>query len=288
MKEIFFTSDVHFGHENIIRFCQRSFSNAEEMDETLIENWNAKVTNNDKVYILGDLIFKAKKAPEEYLSRLKGKKYLILGNHDKYWVNKCDLTKWFVEVDDLMNTSDGKRKITLCHFPMYSWMHDSRSYMIYGHIHNNTIAPYWKNIWQDSRLLNAGADINGYEPATFDELVRNNRTYKADNPYQFPSVFSSRKKKVKILSITDSWDNQFKSTDERANLVGIECEIYELWMGERISLFYPNSYSVITHTSPVIEYGFDSENQIYNVKTYSEKIVLKEIWNDGLSDSKKY
>ena len=68
---IFFTSDLHLGHENCIRLCNRPFSSIEEMDETLIENWNRKVTGKDTVYILGDLIYRSKKPPEEYLRRLR-------------------------------------------------------------------------------------------------------------------------------------------------------------------------------------------------------------------------
>ncbi|OUN81344.1 hypothetical protein B5G06_10770 [Flavonifractor sp. An52] len=58
---IFFTSDLHLGHENCIRLCNRPFSSIEEMDETLIENWNRKITGKDTVYILGDLIGIVKK-----------------------------------------------------------------------------------------------------------------------------------------------------------------------------------------------------------------------------------
>lgn len=68
---IFFTSDLHLGHENCIRLCNRPFSSIEEMDETLIENWNHKVTGKDTVYILGDLIYRSQKPPEEYLRRLR-------------------------------------------------------------------------------------------------------------------------------------------------------------------------------------------------------------------------
>ena len=69
---IFFTSDLHLGHENCIRLCNRPFSSIEEMDEILIENWNHKVTGKDTVYILGDLIYRSQKPPEEYLRRLRG------------------------------------------------------------------------------------------------------------------------------------------------------------------------------------------------------------------------
>ena len=71
----YFTSDLHLGHRNIIRLCNRPFATIEEMDETLIRNWNAKVTNGDTVYILGDLLFRNEKPAEEYLKQLKGKKH---------------------------------------------------------------------------------------------------------------------------------------------------------------------------------------------------------------------
>lgn len=85
---IYFTSDLHLGHANIINHCKRPFSSVDEMDERLISMWNARVQPNDTVYILGDLIFRSAAAPESYLSRLRGKKHLILGNHDSAWTKK--------------------------------------------------------------------------------------------------------------------------------------------------------------------------------------------------------
>lgn len=97
----YFTSDLHLGHRNIIRLCNRPFATIEEMDETLIRNWNAKVTNGDTVYILGDLLFRNEKPAEEYLKQLKGKKHLIIGNHDRDWVKKCNLEDFFESVNNL-------------------------------------------------------------------------------------------------------------------------------------------------------------------------------------------
>ena len=90
----FFTSDLHFGHENVIPLCNRPFSSAEEMDEFLIEKWNKSVHRNDNVYLLGDVIFRSTKSPEYYLDRLKGEKHLIIGNHDKDWMKKTDVAKY--------------------------------------------------------------------------------------------------------------------------------------------------------------------------------------------------
>ena len=90
---IFFTSDLHLGHENCIRLCNRPFSSIEEMDETLIENWNYKVTGKDTVYILGDLIYRSQKPPEEYLRRV----HLLQANlHAKcvdYRYHESDLSR---------------------------------------------------------------------------------------------------------------------------------------------------------------------------------------------------
>ena len=176
---ILFTSDLHFGHRNIIRHCNRPFYYVEEMDEFLIDKWNKKVGKNDTVYVLGDLMFRNEKAPEEYLRRLKGKKYLITGNHDRDWVKKCDLSEWFESVNRLDFISDGKRQMALCHFPMMSWPHMTRCYMVHGHIHNDTTAEYWPLIRNNPLMLNAGVDINGFEPVTFEEMVENNERFKA-------------------------------------------------------------------------------------------------------------
>lgn len=177
---IYFTSDLHLGHANIIKSCSRPFKSVEEMDECLIANWNEKITNNDTVYILGDLMFRNKIPPEEYLSRLKGKKHLIRGNHDRDWMKKVDVSKYFVSNENLTYIIDGKHRITICHYPMMSWPHmNTNGYMVYGHIHNNTNADYWSLIQKSELMLNAAVDINGFKPVTFDEMVENNTDYKA-------------------------------------------------------------------------------------------------------------
>ena len=95
---IYFTADHHFGHQNIIKHCNRPFGSVEEMDEELIMLWNKSVREKDIVYILGDLLFRNATSSEEYLEKLNGKKYLIVGNHDKYWMKKIDLSKHFLDV----------------------------------------------------------------------------------------------------------------------------------------------------------------------------------------------
>lgn len=75
------TSDPHFWHSNVIKYCNRPFATSEEMNEALVRNWNAVVAPEDLVYVLGDFALAAR-AVETILPRLNGRKILILGNHD--------------------------------------------------------------------------------------------------------------------------------------------------------------------------------------------------------------
>ena len=173
----YYIAGTHFGHENIVKMCNRPFGSVEEMNEAMIAAWNEQVTGNDTVFILGDLFFRCTD-PEAILKRLRGKKHLIVGNHDATWMNKVDLNRYFISVDDYLEISDGTRGITLMHYPLLTWKHKLRTYMIHGHIHNDTSTDYFPLIAHCDRVLNAGVDINGFRPVTFDELVRNNRDFK--------------------------------------------------------------------------------------------------------------
>ena len=183
-KNIFFISDTHFWHEGALKFEGRThFSSVEEMNETIISNWNARVKGNDRVYIMGDMFYKADPADvEEVLSRLKGKMYLIRGNHDGSWIEKIDYKKYFVEVAYMLEDNDGQRALTLCHYPLLIWKHQHKSYMIHGHLHVDTTDDFWPLIRSRERVLNAAVEINGFAPVTFDELVENNRIFKENHP----------------------------------------------------------------------------------------------------------
>lgn len=174
---IYFISDTHFGHSAIIGLCRRPFKNAYEMDEFMVRRWNEKVSGNDTVYIIGDMFYKHTE-PEKILKRLKGKKRLIIGNHDGGWMEKVNISDFFVSTDSFKEVSDGRHSLVLCHYPLLTWKHESKSYMIHGHIHNSTDLPYRALIKNNPRLLNAGADVNGFEPVSFDEMVINNGRFK--------------------------------------------------------------------------------------------------------------
>lgn len=179
-RNTFFISDTHFGHESALGFKGREhFSSVEEMNETIISNWNSRVKGNDTVYIVGDMFYHAK--PEEVeavLGRLKGRKYLLRGNHDGSWLDNGDYEGYFAEIGYMMEKSDGQRGLTLCHYPLLTWKHQKKSYMIHGHLHVDTSDDFWPLIRQRERMLNAAVEINGFKPVTFEELVENNRVFK--------------------------------------------------------------------------------------------------------------
>jgi len=174
---MYFTADTHFGHENIIKLCNRPFKTIEEMNEALIKNWNSKVCGADTVYIIGDMFFRCKDATP-ILNRLKGKKHLIIGNHDSSWMDTVDLEKYFVEVSDFKIITNSQHAITLCHYPLLTWKHEKRSYMVHGHLHADTTDDFFPLLCRREKLLNAGVDVNGFAPVTFEELTENNIRFK--------------------------------------------------------------------------------------------------------------
>ena len=173
----YYVADPHFGHENILKLCQRPFGSIEDMNQALIAAWNERITGNDTVFILGDLFYRCAD-PEPILQQLKGRKRLIIGNHDSSWMDKVELSKYFVSVDPFLEITDGVRGITLCHYPLLTWKHKLRTFMVHGHIHNDTTSDFFPLLAVRERVLNAGVDINGFRPVMFEELVANNRIFK--------------------------------------------------------------------------------------------------------------
>ncbi len=128
-RKYFFTSDLHFGHANIIKYANRPFSSVREMDSELINRWNAKVTNSDVVWILGDFAFLNEDALVDVASWLDGEKHVIWGNHDKVFRSRKvrdELAKYNyvfhtgleeIYVPD-STIHGGKQHIVLCHSAM--------------------------------------------------------------------------------------------------------------------------------------------------------------------------
>lgn len=173
----YYTSDLHFGHRNVLKFDNRPFANVDEMDLVLIENWNNRVQPDDTVYILGDFCYKSDRAAKWYLQQLKGHKILIIGNHDWPTLQDQEAMKYFDDFRPMMHVTDGDKQICLCHFPIAEWNGFSHgSWHIHGHIHNRKNETY-EFMRARERALNAGCMINNYTPVTFAELIQNNQNF---------------------------------------------------------------------------------------------------------------
>lgn len=169
VKMIYYTADLHLGHENVIKFSNRPFSSVREMDDTIIENWRAAVRPNDDIYVLGDLIFKSAD-PEAYLKRLTGRIHLIRGNHDTFLKNKA-LWNYFESVDELKTIADNGRRVVLCHYPLAEWNGYYRNAIhLFGHIHNNRNEAC-EIMEKLPNNYNVGVDCIGFTPLTLDQII---------------------------------------------------------------------------------------------------------------------
>ena len=179
---IYFTSDTHFFHKNIIEYCNRPFykDDSNEMDNTIVNNWNEKVSPIDTVYHLGDFAFTGNiDKIRSMIASLNGNIHLIMGNHD--YQNKFDRASvrslfkstndyLYIEVED--EEIDGKQGIFLCHYPMLSWAGSVRgTWQLFGHIHSGKLSGSSE---RDVRLLpqqyDVGVDNNNFTPVSYDEV----------------------------------------------------------------------------------------------------------------------
>lgn len=178
----YYISDTHFGHANTIRFDNRPFANPEEMDATLIRNWNERVTDKDDVYFLGDLTYRSVHPAGWYLGQLRGRKHLIIGNHDRQMLMDPESMRFWQTVDKILTITEhyrgNKTKVTLCHYPMVTWPGAGvGGFHIYGHVHCSL--PTWLNaaFWPQE-ALNAGCMITNYSPATLEELIEFDKNFR--------------------------------------------------------------------------------------------------------------
>lgn len=130
---IWFTSDLHLGHGNIIRHCLRPFSNAADMDAAILSAINAVVGWNDTLWILGDFAYRGKD-PGYYREQIRcGTVRLALGNHDR---RVKSMKAGFASVSDVAEISVGRQRIWLSHYAHRSWPASHRgSWHLYGHSH---------------------------------------------------------------------------------------------------------------------------------------------------------
>jgi calcineurin-like phosphoesterase family protein len=179
---IYYTSDLHLGHANIIKLCGRPFANVEEMNDCLVKNWNGVVTKDDTVYILGDFAFRSAVSVKPVIKILNGAKHLVLGNHDAGWIKNLNPGEYFASVSSLKEIEDGDTRITLCHYPMLSWNRAAYgAVLVHGHIHNSTDAQTF-GVLKNMNAYNAGVEVNGYKPATLEQLKANKEKFYALHP----------------------------------------------------------------------------------------------------------
>ena len=119
MPNTWFTADFHFGHNNIIRYCNRPFRSVEEMDQTILERLNASVKPNDILYFLGDFCIGSKARVLEHRKHIRCRKvFALAGNHDK---EARKLTEEFTWLNNLAEISIHGQPIVLCHYAMRVW-----------------------------------------------------------------------------------------------------------------------------------------------------------------------
>lgn len=174
----YYIADPHFGHANVIRMAQRPFESVEAMDQAMMDHWNKRVTNEDEVYIIGDFMYRSRFTAGYYLSRLNGRKHLILGNHDK-WLKDEEAGAYFESVSQMKELTDAGKYIVLCHYPLAEWPGYYRdSLHIFGHIHNTREGEAFQYYQRNHRMLNAGVEMNHYSPVSLKELIENNAVWR--------------------------------------------------------------------------------------------------------------
>lgn len=167
-----YTADLHFGHKSVLRFDRRPFPDVDAMDEAMIKLWNDRVHDDDDVYILGDFAYRNEKSEEWYLKQLKGRKHLIIGNHDTKLLKNDAAMSYFESVDKMMHVSDRGVEICLCHFPIAEWNGYYKGHThFYGHIHNNKDTEIREFMNTRQNAYNVGCMFYGYAPASLRQIT---------------------------------------------------------------------------------------------------------------------
>ena len=205
----YYIADCHFYHRNLLtQMDNRGFESVEQMNEYMIERWNKKVHARDEVVILGDFSLGSGEETNRILRRLKGKLFLIRGNHDeRYLKDKAFDVSRFQWIKDYAEIHDNKRKIVLSHYPIFCYNGQFRrnaedmplTYMLHGHIHasgDQALVDKFCEITRETmrksahqkvampipcQLINCFCMYSDYTPLTLEEWVELNgkRTQKS-------------------------------------------------------------------------------------------------------------
>ncbi len=188
-RHLFFTADTHFCHTNIIRYCNRPFESVEEMNETLIANWNRVVGPDDTVYHLGDFgmgtALGSNGEPQtlaDIAYRLNGQIHLIIGNHDLRPLTDSNYCSRFASLRYQAILEIGQQTIILNHYPMlcYAGAYDKKglTWQFFGHVHSGPLQsmpdppaydlPRLKNLFDTQ--YDVGVDNNGFAPVSLESI----------------------------------------------------------------------------------------------------------------------
>lgn len=184
----YYISDLHFDHTNVIKFDNRPFKDVEEMNNTIINNWNSVVKGGDIVYVLGDVLFGDENRFNEIVNKLNGQIVLVKGNHDRLQFNKLNKRKVIKIVDylEIKDTAFGKPyKVYMSHYfmPLFRSHRYPNTVHLYGHVHNSDEWEFCKEVAEqaksryktDAKYFNVGCmlDYMGYTPRTLEQILEN-------------------------------------------------------------------------------------------------------------------
>lgn len=161
MRKTFYSSDHHLGHERALTQYERPFGSVEEMNETLLRNWNETVGDNVG-YVVGDLCAHSlgERETRRFFERMSGEKHLIIGNHDE--INGYVLELPWASVNHVLTIRDGDADVFLSHYAHVTWPHARfGSYHLYGHTHGELPGT--------RRSLDVSVDATGFKPVTLDQ-----------------------------------------------------------------------------------------------------------------------
>ena len=186
---IWFTADLHLGHANIIKYCNRPFNNVREMDNEIIKNFQTILKSGDTLFILGDLTWDENIARRFFTTFPDIKIHLILGNHDLEKIAEY----YCKSINKLATFNINNQTIVMCHFPMLTWDGSfGGSWLLYGHEHGRV-----QHFIEKTGILafDVGVDTNHFMPVSFENLSKYMNSMKRihkDNDMTF-------EKKVKIV-----------------------------------------------------------------------------------------
>lgn len=171
---IYFISDTHFNHKNIIKYCNRPFDSIQQMNETLIKNWNEIVNSEDTIYHLGDFALGSKGLILDIVNKLNGNKYLVRGNHDNWSASTYE--KFGFNVLKNAPIKLDEHKLMLSHIPVPDSQIPKGFVNIHGHIHDKKlyecIEKYDTSRYSVEKHINVSCDVTDFKPISLDEIKK--------------------------------------------------------------------------------------------------------------------